>query len=241
MKTADNSNYYNEFSQGYDDGRDQGYHKLIDDQAAALVRRVGTGADCLEIGCGTGLIMQRVARFARSVKGIDISPGMLEHATARGLDVCEGSATELPFKDAEFDVVYSFKVLAHIHEIDKAMSEMARVTKPGGHLVLDAYNRDSARYLIKRAFGPRKTSEAFDEAAIGTRFDSPAQSRARAEAIGDVVDVNGIRIVTMHPAMLRVPLLGGIAEKIEWSLMGSPLRRFAGFTVLTIRKPSSRP
>ncbi len=237
MNTADNTSYYDEFAHGYDDGRDRGYHKLIDDQAAALVRQVGTGGDILEVGCGTGLIMERVRTFANSVRGIDISPGMLEHAKRRGLDVQEGSATALPFGDEEFDVVYSFKVLAHIQDIETAMSEMARVTKPGGYLVLDSYNRDSVRYLIKRAFGPRRTSEAFDEAAIGTRFDSPEDVKARAAAVGKIVDVSGIRILTVHPALLRVPLLGGIAERAEWSLMGSALKRFAGFMVTTIQKP----
>ena len=236
MTSADNSSYYDEFSQGYDVGRDSGYHKLIDDQAAAIVKRVGTGGDVLEIGCGTGLIMDRVQQFAKSVRGIDISPGMLEHARRRGLDVTEGSATELPFKDEEFDCVYSFKVLAHIGEIDKALSEMARVTKPGGYIVFDTYNRDSVRYLIKRAWGPQRTSDTFDEAAIGTRFDSPAEARARAEALGDIVQTDGIRIVTVHPGVLRIPVLGDIAKRAEWSLMESGLNRFAGFMVQTVRK-----
>ena len=166
MTRTDNTSYYDAFSADYDRGRDRGYHKLIDDQAAALVRRVGVDKHALEVGCGTGLIMARVAEFAASVRGVDISPGMLEHARRRGLDVCEGSATRLPFADASFDVVYSFKVLAHVAAIDAALAEMRRVTRPGGHLVFDAYNRDSLRYLIKRAWGPRRTSAEFDEAAI---------------------------------------------------------------------------
>lgn len=238
MTSADNSSYYDEFSKGYDHGRDHGYHKLIDDQAAAIVERVGVGKDALEIGCGTGLIMERVKTYARSVKGIDISPGMLDHARGRGLDVTEGSATELPFEDNSFDVTYSFKVLAHIGEIDTAMSEMARVTRPGGHLVFDAYNRDSVRYLIKRTWGPQRTSSTFDEAAIGTRFDSPAEARARAESLGRIIDTSGIRILTVHPAVLRVPLLGAVTERLEWSLMRSPLSRFAGFVVMTVQTPS---
>ena len=235
---VDNPQYYDEFAHGYDEGRNRGYHKLIDDQAAAIVRRVGAGKDALEVGCGTGLIMERVASFARSVRGIDISTGMLEHARRRGLDAVQGSATDLPFADGEFDVVYSFKVLAHIEDIDRALAEMARVTKPGGFLVFDAYNRDSVRFLIKRAFGPRKTSAAFDEAAIGTRFDSPTQARARAEAIGRVTDEAGIRIATVHPGVLRLPLIGGLAERLEWSLMRTALRRFAGFVVMTVQTPS---
>lgn len=234
--TADNTRYYDAFSRSYDEGRDRGYHRLIDDQAAAIVRRVGEGRSVLEVGCGTGLVMQRIARFAASVRGIDVSPGMLSRARERGLDVQEASATALPFADASFDVVCSFKVLAHIDPVEPALAEMARVTRPGGYLVFDSYNRDSLRFLIKRALGPRRTSSAFDEAAIGTRFDAPADARARAEALGTVVDVAGIRITTLHPAVLRVPGLGRVASRAEWALMGSPLRRFAGFMVYTVRR-----
>ena len=233
---TDNTRYYDAFSSTYDEGRDRGYHKLIDDQAAAIVRRVGEGGTALEVGCGTGLLMQRVAGFAAHVQGIDVSPGMLAHARARGLDVREGSATSLPFSDGQFDVVYSFKVLAHVDPVEPALAEMARVTRPGGHVVFDAYNRDSLRFLVKRAFGPRRTSSAFDEAAIGTRFDAPAEVLRRARALGTVVDVAGIRILTAHPGILNVPGLGPLAERAEWGLMRSPLRRFAGFLVLTVRK-----
>jgi len=235
---TDNTRYYDAFSSTYDQGRDRGYHKLIDDQAASIVRRVGQGGTALEVGCGTGLLMQRVARFAAHVRGIDVSPGMLAHARARGLDVCEGSATRLPFPDGELDVVYSFKVLAHIDPPEPALAEMARVTRPGGHVVFDAYNRDSLRFLVKRAFGPRRTSSAFDEAAIETRFDAPEVALRRAQALGTVVDIAGIRILTAHPGILRVPGLGLATERAEWLAMRSPLRRFAGFLVFTVRKDS---
>lgn len=233
---TDNTRYYDAFSSTYDEGRDRGYHRLIDDQAAAIVRRVATGRTALEVGCGTGLVMQRVAGFAAHVTGIDVSPGMLARARERGLDVREASATALPFPDAAFDVVYSFKVLAHVDPVEPALAEMARVTRPGGHLVFDAYNRDSLRFLVKRAFGPRRTSSAFDEGAIATRFDAPADALRRAGALGTVVDVAGIRILTAHSGILAVPGLGSVAARAEWALMRSPLRRFAGFLVYTVRK-----
>ena len=233
---TDNTSYYDAFSRTYDEGRDRGYHKLIDDQAAAIVRRVAAGRSVLEVGCGTGLVMARVARFAASVRGIDVSPGMLARARALGLLVQEASATALPFPDATFDVVYTFKVLAHVEPVEAALAEMARVTRPGGHLVFDAYNRDSLRFLLKRALGPRRTSSTFDEAAIGTRFDTPAEALARARALGTVVDVDGIRILTAHPGILAVPGLGLAAERAEWLAMRSPLRRFGGFLVYTVRR-----
>jgi ubiquinone/menaquinone biosynthesis C-methylase UbiE len=234
--SASNQDYYDAFANRYDEGRDEGYHRLIDDQAAALVQRVGTDRDVLEVGCGTGLILQRVARFARTAKGVDLSPGMLEHARRRGLDVVEGSATDLPLPDACVDVAYSFKVLAHIPDLDACLREMTRVVRSGGHVVFDAYNRRSLRYLIKRLWGPRATSTSFDEAAISTRFSTNAEIIDRLPTQLRLVDTAGIRILTPHPALLRVPGLAALAEAAEWRLMDSPLRAVAGFSVFIAEK-----
>lgn len=233
---TDNRSYYDAFSRGYDRNRAVGYHKLIDDQAAALVQRVGAGKSVLEVGCGTGLILERVAAFAGQAQGIDLSPGMLDKARARGLDVREASATALPFEDATFDVAYSFKVLAHVPDFDLALAEMARVVKPGGHLVFDIYNRSSIRYLIKRVFGPRKTSETFDEAAIGTRFLTVDDAPSHFPANTRLVDTAGIRVVTVHPAVLRLPVAGSVISNVEWKLMDSPLSKYAGFVVFFLEK-----
>jgi ubiquinone/menaquinone biosynthesis C-methylase UbiE len=235
---TDNKAYYDAFSERYDRGRDRGYHKLIDDQAAELVRRVGQGMDVLEVGCGTGLLLSRVAGFARSAKGIDLSPGMLERARQRGLDVVEGSATALPFGDASFDVAYSFKVLSHVPELERALAEMIRVVRPGGHIVFDIYNRHSLRYAIKKLFGPRSTSQQFDEAAITTAFLTPDEVEAKLPANARVVGRAGIRVVTPHPAVLALPGLGQLVELAEWKLMDSPALRFAGFSVFTVEKRS---
>jgi ubiquinone/menaquinone biosynthesis C-methylase UbiE len=157
--------YYDEFAARYDDkrgGREpNGYHDLVDDLEVDYAERFGRGLDVLEVGCGTGLILARIAGFARTARGIDLSPGMLERARARGLDVMEGSATKLPFDDASFDVVCSFKVLAHVREIELALREMARVTRPGGTVLAEFYNPLSLRGLVKAprarsARAPRK-------------------------------------------------------------------------------------
>jgi len=233
---TDNRDYYDAFSARYDRDRDRGYHKLIDDQAAELVRRVGEGAEVLEVGCGTGLVLQRVAAFARRAVGVDLSPGMLEKAKSRGLDVVEGSATALPFPDESFDVAYSFKVLSHVPELPRALAEMLRVIRPGGHLVFDIYNRHSLRFAIKRLFGPRSTSTQFDEAAISTAFLTPDQVVAILPPGGRLVGQAGIRVITPHPAVLRLPAIGRAVEKLEWTLMDSPAARFAGFSVFTVEK-----
>src|SRR5690606_25372618 len=99
-----------------------GYHELLDELESEYVRRFGQARDVLEVGCGTGLVLKRIREFARTAKGVDLSPGMLEKAKTRGLDVQLGSATELPFEANQFDVTCSFKVLAHVPEIEKALA-----------------------------------------------------------------------------------------------------------------------
>jgi ubiquinone/menaquinone biosynthesis C-methylase UbiE len=237
MASTDNRAYYDAFSERYDRGRDVGYHKLIDDQAAAIVGRYAAGKEALEVGCGTGLILERVAQTAAHARGVDLSPGMLRAAQERGLDVLEASATALPLPDASVDVAYSFKVLAHIPDFDACLSEMLRVTRPGGHVIFDVYNRHSLRYLIKRVWGPRATSSAFDEHAITTRFSSPAEAerhipRDRARVVARL----GIRVATPHPIVCRLPVVGPLHARLEWALMDSPLARFAGFYVYVLER-----
>src|SRR4051812_20099460 len=61
--------YYDEFAARYEakrGGRDpSGYHDLVDDLEVAFVERFGRGRDVLEVGCGTGLLLERFQAFAR--------------------------------------------------------------------------------------------------------------------------------------------------------------------------------
>ncbi|MEZ4299886.1 MAG: class I SAM-dependent methyltransferase [Polyangiaceae bacterium] len=232
--------YYDDFSTRYDDrrgGNDPGgYHDLIDDLEIDFVRRFGTGGDVLEVGCGTGLLLARAAAFARRATGVDLSPGMLARARARGLDVHEASATALPFADATFDLAYSFKVLAHVREIDRALAEMARVVRPGGFFLAELYNPTSLRGLVKRLAPPGSVSASRDESHVFTRFDTPAQARAYAPPGTRFVTARGVRIVTPAAAALRVPYLGPLLRRAEWFLCDSPFHRFGGFWIAAFRK-----
>jgi ubiquinone/menaquinone biosynthesis C-methylase UbiE len=231
--------YYDEFSKSYEKHRRPndpgGYHALLDDLEIELVARYGTGKDVLECGCGTGLILDRVKEFARRAAGIDLSPGMLELAKARGLDVREGSVTQLPFEDASFDVTCSFKVLAHVPDIGKALSEMARVTRPGGVILAEFYNPWSFRGLAKKMYAG-KISDATKESAVYTRFDSPATLPKILPPGTKLETARGIRIVTPAAAAMRVPGLREVLSKAERLLCDSPAARFGGFYVAVIRK-----
>jgi ubiquinone/menaquinone biosynthesis C-methylase UbiE len=231
--------YYDEFSKSYERHRRPndagGYHALVDDLEVELCERYGRDRHVLECGCGTGLILERIARFARHASGIDLSPGMLELARSRGLDVREGSVTDLPFDDASFDLTCSFKVLAHVPDIGKALAEMARVTRPGGVILAEFYNPWSLRGLAKRAYAG-KISEHTRESAVYTRFDSPSTLPKILPPGCQVETARGIRIVTPAAAAMRVPGLRGMLRTAERLLCDTPFAKFGGFYVAVIRR-----
>ncbi len=235
-----NRAYYDAFSASYEAHRGEndpgGYHEMLDELEATFVERYGYDRDVLEVGCGTGLVLSRIADFARSAKGVDLSPGMLEKARERGLDVQEGSATELPFESESFDVTCSFKVLAHVREIERALSEMARVTRRGGWILAEFYNPMSIRGLVKR-YGPaRRIAPGADESHVFTRFDSPSRVRRILPPGCRILSSRGVRIVTPTAFFMKHPLSRNLFRAAEWALCDSPARVFGGFWIAAIQK-----
>ena len=232
----DNRSYYDEFSDWYEKERHHGYHAFLDDMAVDLVRPYAEGRRVLEVGCGTGLILHRVAALTDHAYGFDISKGMLLKAGERGLHAVQASATHLPFEDGAFDLVYSFKVLAHVQDIDRALAEMARVTRSGGHCLLEFYNRDSLRWLIKRLKPAHAISVGTTDHEVYTRYDTLRDLRRRLPSSLSVREVAGIRVATPLAAVFRNPLTSRVFYAAERRLSRSPLARMAGFLVLVLEK-----
>jgi ubiquinone/menaquinone biosynthesis C-methylase UbiE len=94
----------------------------------------------LEVGCGTGLLLQRLAARGNAV-GVDLSAGMLSKAAARlgerrTGNVVRADAQRLPFKDGSFDSVVSTFALTAVPDLDAALAEMARVIREGGKMAV---------------------------------------------------------------------------------------------------------
>lgn len=110
----------------------------VDEAQAGLLGDV-SGRSVLEIGCGAAQCARWLGtRGARPV-GLDLSMRQLQHArriddtTGRRVPVVLGTATDLPFADATFDVVFSaFGALQFVLDAGRAVDEAARVLRPGG-------------------------------------------------------------------------------------------------------------
>ncbi len=112
----------------------------------AIAGRLGAGAGrtALEIGAGRGIASYALAREGFAVTALEPDPSNLVGGGAiRGLsaesgvpiEVVETASETLPFADASFDVVFVRAVLHHVSDLAAALSEMARVLKPGGMLL----------------------------------------------------------------------------------------------------------
>jgi ubiquinone/menaquinone biosynthesis C-methylase UbiE len=229
--------YYDRFAESYERERHHGYHRLIDELELGLVRRYATGREVLEAGCGTGLLLRETAGFARRALGLDLSRQMLAPARGRGLRVVQGSLTALPLPDACVDVVYSMKVLPHVPPIRDAIAELARVVRPGGHLLLEFYNPWSLRDLAKRLGGPAAIAANTTDRDVFTRYDTLTSARSYLAPDLELVAVRGVRVVTPTSSVFRLPPLGRLFAAAERAACDLPLvRNAAGFLVLVARK-----
>lgn len=115
--------------------------------AAELVRhaRICAGQAVLDVGCGTGVAALTAARAGARVRGLDLSPVLLEqarkHAALANVEIefREGDAEALPYENASFDVVISQFGHMFAPRPDVTVGEMLRVLKPGGTLAFSTW------------------------------------------------------------------------------------------------------
>ena len=93
------------------------------------------GRTVLDVGAGAGNMMHQLAQYG-DVVGLEYNPKPIPVAAERGFDVREGSATDMPFTDASFDIVALLDTVEHIADETAVLNETLRVTKPGGTMVV---------------------------------------------------------------------------------------------------------
>ena len=106
------------------------------------------GLRILEVACGRGGFVRHLAGAGAHVTGCDFSAAAL-HATRLKLcndgqpppvTLVQGDAQSLPFADNSFDILISCETIEHLPEVQSALREMFRVTRPGGKLFLTTPN-----------------------------------------------------------------------------------------------------
>lgn len=127
------------------------HHEVYMSELAALreqISKLPENIRGIEVGLGTG-------RFSEPLgikEGIEPSEEMARKAVKRGIEIMEGVAERLPYRDMQFDFVL-FVTICHINNIRLAFKEAHRVLKPGGTIIIGFLDKDQSiaqQYIDKR-------------------------------------------------------------------------------------------
>ncbi|MEI8331079.1 MAG: methyltransferase domain-containing protein [Methanomicrobiales archaeon] len=115
----------------YDHHRGRSYHTHI---SSRLMRPLPSGGRLLDIGCGTGLFVEKFIRNGGTAIGLDISGKMISRACHRcpTSEFILGTGEKIPFHDSSFEAVASLLAFSYVKDPHAMLTESYRVLKPGG-------------------------------------------------------------------------------------------------------------
>ena len=190
------------------------------------------GDRILDVGCGTGIVARRAAARVGEqgiVVGVDINEGMLKVARTAADDLTppikwrRGDATDLPFSDEAFDVIYCQQALQFVEDPAVALQEMHRVLAPNGRIAVGVL-----RSLAFNA-GYDKLAEALERhagAEAGMMMRSPFRGYSR-EELHTLAEDAGFDepVVTIEISSVRYP---SVEEFVRREAASSPLAGLLG-------------
>ena len=215
-QTADAKREFDSWSNGYDRNLLQWIffgpsHRMLLEEIDNSHERI------LDVGCGTGIFAAKALQHFpdAQVWGMDLSDGMLRQCRARceaaegRLHLVQGDSQRLPFADDSFDVITCTHSFHHYPKQQKAVSEMHRVLRPGGKLLIIDGDRDRAwgwliyDVIVVMAEGAVRhlTSGAFREMYEDVGFAEVSHRRRR--GLLPILMTIGTAVKTAKPAITR--------------------------------------
>ena len=218
----------------------------------------------LEIGCGAGFCTIALARRGFSVTAVDSATAMVEVASRRvaaedmaaRIQVQLADVRSLPFEDGSFQVVLALGLLAWLDGPQPALREIARVTSPGGHVIVSAANRSALHNLIDPTLNPalQPLKRWMRRTAMAAGLDVGPRARLHSRRAIDralrragLTKVRGLTLGFGPFTVFRLPVLPRWAGLRAFGALqrladgGVPIVRSAGRTYLVLaRKEQDR-
>jgi ubiquinone/menaquinone biosynthesis C-methylase UbiE len=168
--------YWNDLYRDVQNCRDFHFVQRLEIASSLITERFPRDARVLDLGCGAGVLTERLVAGGHDVDAVDMSADMIEFSKQRlakydssKYRLARAECQSLPFPDAAFDVVACIGVFGYMDDVDAAIAEIRRVLRPGGTLVLSIRNLDhvtvfdgffwlKAPFLALRKAGKRLTT-----------------------------------------------------------------------------------
>ncbi|HIE14137.1 TPA: class I SAM-dependent methyltransferase [Candidatus Bathyarchaeota archaeon] len=150
--------YYNTIASIYDDR----YRREQDEKINVALQFVGIGRKSLvlDVGCGTGILLDHLKNSTQKVIGVDIAVNALKMALRRPsyhskVNLLNVDADHMPFPDEIFDTVFAVTLLQNMPEPERTICEIMRVSKPDATLVITglkkAFTLETFVEILRRA------------------------------------------------------------------------------------------
>ena len=177
------------------------------------------GERILDLGCGDGVLTEKLAALGCVVVGVDASAEQVGAARARGLDARVASGEELPF-EAEFDAVFSNAALHWMKKAEAVVQGVWRALRPGGRFVAELGGHGNVARIARAVAVALRRRGRDPEAANPWYFPNEGDYRCLLESRGFVVNQ-----IALFPRPTALP-----GDLVAW------LSTFAGSFTAAVRE-----
>ncbi|MDG2422821.1 MAG: class I SAM-dependent methyltransferase [Phycisphaerales bacterium] len=214
-----------------------------------LARQFAADRDVLDIACGEGYGTELLASVARSVVGVDIDQKTIERARlvhkGPGIRFETGSCLAIPLEDDSIDVLVSFETIEHIADHGAFMTEIRRVLRPGGLLLISTPDPDNYGHddegdnpfhvkELKRSEFANLIDKSFAHAIYGAQ---QCLSGSVMNPLDETSNMTPPGVYRLHSEEMSIEDLGqfgktalylvaiatdGVLPKVNWSLLDDP-------------------
>jgi len=199
-----------------------------------LIAAIRPGKKVLEVGCGTGIYTEKLARTGADIVAIDISSDLLAQARNKikspNISFLEADLENLPFPNENFDAVVGVSILHHVNACE-ALKEIRRVLKPDGAIVFSEPNMLNPQIAfernipaIRKMLGNSPSETAFFRWGLARMLKNAGFSEI------DIKPFDFLHPLTPKAFIKTVERLGLIIEHIPL------LKEFAGSLLISARK-----
>jgi SAM-dependent methyltransferase len=167
----------------------------------------------IDVGCSAGYVLEAAKSLGLHPTGIDYAAWTANLAHERGYDTAAASLSELPFRDASFDILTAKHTLEHVRWPKEGLSEIARVLKPGGVALIVVPDA-----LYWRPNSSKSGGKYFHPEMLGWQHHVYYTVDALARGLTNA----GLEVVSTDKAMLRRRLAKGLAapwEYLRWAAL----------------------
>jgi predicted TPR repeat methyltransferase len=189
---------------------DLGYQapRLVFESATAVLDPGTAALDVLDLGCGTGLCGDLLRPLARRLVGVDLSPGMLERARARGCYdqlVCEELTTYARRCEERFDLITAADVFCYFGDLTAVFAQIALLLRLGGRFIFSVEQMSAAAAAVigSDGFAPEISIRDLARAEPGFTLLEHGRYAHSASYVERVLGRVGLTSAAMRPAVLR--------------------------------------